>query len=94
MLEEPSKEIKPQYIIDAEKMPAWRPSFESSGETLKRLLNQPTIANDQFITQQYDSQVRTNTIVKPGSDAGVLRIRHTKKKLLQCALTLMDVLFI
>ncbi|GFP11712.1 phosphoribosylformylglycinamidine synthase subunit PurL [Lactobacillus helveticus] len=84
VLEEPSKEIKPQYIIDAEKMPAWRPSFESSGEILKRLLNQPTIANDQFITQQYDSQVRSNTIVKPGSDAGVLRIRHTKKAIAMC----------
>lgn len=42
-------------------------------------MNQPTIANDQFVTQQYDSQVRTDTIVGPGSDSGVLRVRHTKK---------------
>lgn len=42
-------------------------------------MNQPTIANDQFVTQQYDSQVRTDTIVGPGSDSGILRVRHTKK---------------
>ena len=79
VLEEKSEEKKPQRIIDAEQSENWQPNIESAGQTLKDLLNQPTIANDQFVTQQYDSQVRTDTIVGPGSDSGVLRVRHTKK---------------
>lgn len=79
VLEEESKEKKPQRIIDAEKQEDWKPNITDAGQTLRKLLNQPTVANDQFVTQQYDSQVRTDTIVGPGSDAGVLRIRHTKK---------------
>ena len=79
VLEEKSAEKKPQRIIDAEQSENWQPNIESAGQTLKDLLNQPTIANDQFVTQQYDSQVRTDTIVGPGSDSGVLRVRHTKK---------------
>lgn len=79
VLEEKIAEKKPQRIIDAEQSENWQPNIESAGQTLKDLLNQPTIANDQFVTQQYDSQVRTETIVGPGSDSGVLRVRHTKK---------------
>ena len=79
VLEEKIAEKKPQRIIDAEQSENWQPNIESAGQTLKDLLNQPTIANDQFVTQQYDSQVRTDTIVGPGSDSGVLRVRHTKK---------------
>lgn len=84
VLEEPSKEKKPQHIIEAENSPAWKPKFESTSKILKQLLNQPTIANNRFVTQQYDSQVRTNTIVGPDSDAGVLRVRHTKKAIAMC----------
>lgn len=79
VLEEKSEEKKPQRIIDAEQSENWQPEIEDAGQTLRALLNQPTIANDQFVTQQYDSQVRTDTIVGPGSDSGVLRVRHTKK---------------
>lgn len=79
VLEEKSEEKKPQRIIDAEQSENWQPEIEDAGQTLRALLNQPTIANDQFVTQQYDSQVRTDTIVGPGLDSGVLRVRHTKK---------------
>lgn len=84
VLEEKSEERKPQHIIKAEKEEAWKPKIDDVGQTLKKLLNQPTIASDTFITQQYDSQVRTNTIVGPGSDAGVLRVRGTKKAIAMC----------
>ena len=79
VLEEKSEEKKPQRIIDVEQSENWQPEIEDAGQTLRALLNQPTIANDQFVTQQYDSQVRTDTIVGPGSDSGILRVRHTKK---------------
>ncbi len=50
-------------------------------QTLLDLLAQPTIASKHAIFETYDSQVRTNTVVGPGSDAAVLRIRGTQKSL-------------
>jgi phosphoribosylformylglycinamidine synthase subunit PurL len=47
--------------------------------TLKRLLDSPTIASKRWVYEQYDSTVRTNTVVGPGSDAAVLRLRGTSK---------------
>ncbi|HVT38130.1 MAG TPA: phosphoribosylformylglycinamidine synthase subunit PurL [Gemmatimonadaceae bacterium] len=50
--------------------------------TLTRLLESPTIASKLWITRQYDSTVRTNTVLGPGGgDAAVLRIRGTRKGL-------------
>ena len=50
--------------------------------TLIQLLSSPTIANKSWIYRQYDSQVRTNTVVGPGAaDAAVVRLRGTTKAL-------------
>ncbi len=47
-----------------------------------RLLAAPTIASKRWITEQYDSSVRTNTLAGPGaSDAAVVRIKETKRAL-------------
>jgi len=48
-------------------------------KSLIKVLSAPTIASKRWVYQQYDHQVRTNTAVRPGSDAAVLRIRGTKK---------------
>jgi phosphoribosylformylglycinamidine synthase len=48
-------------------------------DVLKRLLASPTIASKRWVFNQYDTTVRTNTVVGPGGDAGVLRIRGTNK---------------
>ncbi len=54
----------------------------NSAWTLRRLLESPTIASKRWLYRQYDSTVRTNTVIGPGSgDAAVLRIRGTKKGL-------------
>jgi phosphoribosylformylglycinamidine synthase II len=51
-------------------------------ENFRRLLASPAIASKYWITQQYDSMVRTNTRVGPGSgDAAVLRLKETKRAL-------------
>jgi phosphoribosylformylglycinamidine synthase II len=42
---------------------------------LKTLLAWPTIASKNWVYRQYDTLVRDNTIVPPGSDAAVLRIK-------------------
>jgi phosphoribosylformylglycinamidine synthase subunit PurL len=47
-----------------------------------KLLEDPTIASKRWITEQYDSMVRTNTLAGPGSsDAAVVRIKETKRAL-------------
>jgi phosphoribosylformylglycinamidine synthase len=46
---------------------------------LLALLESPTIASKRWVYQQYDHMVRTNSMVRPGSDAAVLRIKGTNK---------------
>jgi phosphoribosylformylglycinamidine synthase len=51
-------------------------------ENFGRLLASPDIASKEWITEQYDSMVRTNTRVGPGvGDAAVLRLKETKRAL-------------
>ena len=56
--------------LPEESDPAW---------TLVKLLSSPTIASKAWAYRQYDSTVRTNTVIGPGGDAAVLRIRGTNK---------------
>ena len=51
------------------------------GQALLRLLASPSIANKRWVYRQYDSTVRTNTLVGPGSDAAVVRVKGTRKAL-------------
>ncbi|MFI5322985.1 MAG: phosphoribosylformylglycinamidine synthase subunit PurL [Thermodesulfobacteriota bacterium] len=46
---------------------------------LLKLLSSPTLADKRWVWEQYDHMVRTNTVVLPGSDAAVVRIKNTKK---------------
>jgi phosphoribosylformylglycinamidine synthase subunit PurL len=42
---------------------------------LPRLLAHPTIASKRWLYRQYDHMVQHGTVVEPGSDAGVVRLR-------------------
>jgi phosphoribosylformylglycinamidine synthase II len=46
---------------------------------LLALLAAPGIASKEWVYRQYDQQVGINTLVLPGSDAGVLRIKGSRK---------------
>lgn len=48
---------------------------------LEALLASPNIASKEWVYDQYDHMVRTNTVVLPGSDAAVLRVKETRKAL-------------
>jgi len=48
-------------------------------EALRQLLRDPTIASKNWVYRQYDHMVRTGTVVTPGSDAAVFRIREANK---------------
>ena len=49
----------------------------SMGETLLRLLNSPNIGSRRPIFRRYDHQVGDDTVVRPGGDAALLRVRGT-----------------
>ncbi|MDE3150948.1 MAG: phosphoribosylformylglycinamidine synthase subunit PurL [Gemmatimonadota bacterium] len=82
----------PTYTPDAAESPAIRALRERDVDalperpeesdpvwTLTQLLSSPTIASKQWVYRQYDSTVRTNTVVGPGGDAAVLRIPHSTR---------------
>src|SRR5690606_5825281 len=82
----------PTYVREAReaehvrKLREWTPSQidtthtrEHAGRVLLRLLGSPNIASKRWVYNQYDTTVRTNTVVPPGGDAGVLRIRGTRR---------------
>ncbi|MGI9189030.1 MAG: phosphoribosylformylglycinamidine synthase subunit PurL, partial [Longimicrobiaceae bacterium] len=56
--------------LPQERDPAW---------TLRTLLAAPSVASKRWVYEQYDSTVRTNTVIGPGSDAAVIRLRGTER---------------
>lgn len=70
----------PQRLLAADPQ-QYQPEFTDAGCVLQRLLQQPTIASKQALYRTYDTQVKTNTVVAPGSDAAVIRLRGGRKAL-------------
>ena len=77
--QKPAKE--PKRMATFTTLAPFNPEINDSTQVLLDLLQQPTIASKKAIFETYDSQVRTNTMVGPGSDAAVLRVRGTNKAL-------------
>jgi len=68
-------------------------AFAADGTDLtanfEKLLASPAIASKRWITEQYDTSVRTNTLAGPGaSDAAVVRIKESEKNGIMRALAL------
>lgn len=59
----------------------FEPQINSLTETWLQLLKQPNIASKEYFYRTYDSQIKANTVVKPGSDAATIRVRGTNKAL-------------
>ncbi|MCX7983310.1 MAG: phosphoribosylformylglycinamidine synthase subunit PurL [Bacteroidetes bacterium] len=57
------------------------PPVDNYNETFLKLLSRPSIASKRWIYEQYDAQVRTNTILYKNCDAAVVRIKGTTKAL-------------
>jgi phosphoribosylformylglycinamidine synthase subunit PurL len=71
----PRKETEKDWFAFAAEGTNLTPNFD-------KLLASPTIASKRWITEQYDSMVRTNTLAGPGaSDAAVVRVKETKRAL-------------
>lgn len=71
----------PAYYTEFQQIENAEPEVTDYKETLSALLQQATIASKEWVYEQYDHQVRTNTVVKPGSDAAIIRVRGTNKGL-------------
>ena len=46
---------------------------------LKRLLASANVCSKRWVHEQYDTMVQTNTVIGPGGEAGVMRIKGTGK---------------
>ncbi len=80
----------PEYEFDPPK-PAWIADLQavdpgstplrgnSPVDALLKLLATPNIASKLPVFRQYDHQVQTNTVVAPGGDAAVLRLKGSKR---------------
>ena len=80
----------PQYKFDAPK-PKWLSDLQAfdpaslslpeqtPADVLLKLLASPNIASKRSVFRTYDHQVQNNTVVAPGGDAAVLRLKGTGK---------------
>ncbi|RQD75277.1 MAG: phosphoribosylformylglycinamidine synthase subunit PurL [Candidatus Syntrophonatronum acetioxidans] len=66
------EEVSPLSIEDI-------PEPQEAEEVFLRLITSPNIASKEWVYRQYDHMVRTCTVILPGSDAAILRIRGTDK---------------
>ena len=51
----------------------------TAAEMLLKMLSAPNIASKFPVYRQYDYHVQTNTVIEPGGDAAVLRLKGTKR---------------
>ena len=73
---------RPDYLKEANKLNLTELEVPKDlNQTLLQLLGAPNITSKRWVYEQYDTQVRTGTVVGPGSDAAVLRLRKINKAL-------------
>jgi len=71
---------KPGYLEELNKLDINTiPEPKDYNLVLLELLSSPSLASKEWVYEQYDHMVQTNTIVLPGSDAAVLRLKGTNK---------------
>ncbi len=77
----------PVYHPDAKEDPAIaqrrnstppKASLTAPSTALLTLLDHPSIASKRWVFEQYDSTVQASTVIAPGGDAGVIRVRGTE----------------
>jgi phosphoribosylformylglycinamidine synthase II len=74
--------VEPSWLAERRTWnPLSRPEPADYGLALVQLMAAPTVASKEWAFRQYDQQVGINTLVLPGSDAAVLRVKGTKRAL-------------
>src|SRR5204863_4500157 len=72
--------VEPRNAAAEEDVLALAPPADLA-RALLDVLASPNVASKRWISRQYDSTVRTNTLVGPGSDAAVVRVKGTRRAL-------------
>lgn len=76
------EQIEPSYIKGKRAFDfSSLPQPKNIQETFLKVFSSPNIASKRWVYEQYDSMVRTNTIVGPGCDSAVIYIKGTNKAL-------------
>jgi len=71
---------KPDYIDEVKNFEISELNTDLTyNEILEELLSSLNISSKRWVWEQYDHMVRINTVVLPGSDAAVIRIKGTNK---------------
>lgn len=74
------KPLKPDYLDELTSFPIDSlPEPEDYNSVFLQLLASPNIASKEWAYEQYDHMVLVNTVVYPGGDSALLRVKGTKK---------------
>ncbi|MFZ5767823.1 MAG: phosphoribosylformylglycinamidine synthase subunit PurL [Bacillota bacterium] len=60
------------------------PAEEAFPAILEKLVASPSVASKEWVFSQYDHMVQVNTVVAPGADAAVLRLKGTSRGIAVC----------
>ncbi len=72
--------VRPAYLDEIPDLdPGVLPEPEDYNEVLLKMLAHPNLCSRRSIYRQYDHEVGTNTVVAPGADAAVMRIKGTRR---------------
>jgi phosphoribosylformylglycinamidine synthase II len=67
----------PAYLREVQAFdPTSEPEPAHYGQALLQLVGSPNVCSKRWVWEQYDHTVQANTVVGPGSDAAVLRVRE------------------
>jgi phosphoribosylformylglycinamidine synthase subunit PurL len=70
--------VRPSYLDEVQRLDlAEIPEPRDYNATLLRMLAHPNLCSRRSIFEQYDHQVGTDTVILPGADAAVMRIKGT-----------------
>jgi len=72
---------RPGYLEDAWAREPQIPESLDAADVLRQLLDDPAIGDRSWISSQYDHMLYLNTVIQPGHDGSLLRIRGTEKGL-------------
>jgi phosphoribosylformylglycinamidine synthase len=74
------KSESPSYLETSNKLDSI-PSPEDMQETFLKMLSSPSISDKEWVFRQYDHMVQTDTVLLPGSDAAILRVKNSDRAL-------------
>jgi phosphoribosylformylglycinamidine synthase subunit PurL len=75
-------QVRPAWQDDAARLDlSGIKDVSQPAKALKSLLASPNLCSREWIYRQYDHTVRTNSVIRPGSDAAVIRIKGSHNAL-------------